>query len=54
MFLLETEPYLKFLETLQQFENRMKALDPQWIAFRNFVKTGIQFATCTKTTPWFL
>ena len=26
------------------FENRMKAFDPQWIAFRNFVKTGIQFA----------
>ena len=25
-------------------ENRMKAFDPQWIAFRNFVKTGIQFA----------
>ena len=23
---------------------RMKAFDPQWIAFRNFVKTGIQFA----------
>ena len=22
--------------------------------FRNFVKTGIQFAVCTKTTPWFL
>ena len=32
----------------------MKAFDPQWIAFRNFVKTGIQFAVCTKTTPWFL
>ena len=31
----------------------MKAFDPQWIAFRNFVKTGIQFAVCT-TTPWFL
>ena len=28
----------------EQFENRMKAFDPQWIAFRNFVKTGIQFA----------
>ena len=28
----------------QRFENRMKAFDPQWIAFRNFVKTGIQFA----------
>ena len=26
---------------------------PQWIAFRNFVKTGIQFAVCTKTIPWF-
>ena len=32
----------------------MKAFDPQWTAFRNFVKTGIQFAFCTKTTPWFL
>jgi len=29
---------------LQRFENRMKAFDPQLIAFRNFVKTGIQFA----------
>ena len=33
---VETEHYLKFLETFQQFENRMKAFDPQWIAFRNF------------------
>ena len=32
----------------------MKAFDPQWIAFRNFVKTGIQFAVYTKTLPWFL
>ena len=45
----ETELYLTFLETFQQFENRMKAFDPQWIAFKNFVKTGIQFAVCTKT-----
>ena len=45
---------LNSLEIFQQFENRMKAFDPQWIAFRNFVKTGIQFAVCTKTTPWFL
>jgi hypothetical protein len=41
---VETEHYLKFLETFQQFENRVKGFDPQWIAFRNFVKTGIQFA----------
>ena len=36
----ETEHYLNSLEIFQQFENRMKAFDPQWIALRNFVKTG--------------
>ena len=43
----ETKHYLNSLEYFnisQRFENRMKAFDPQWIAFRNFVKTGIQFA----------
>ena len=44
MFLKETEHYLNSLEIFQQFENRMKGFDPQWIAFQNFVKTGIQFA----------
>ena len=40
----QTPSYLNSLEIFEQFENRMKAFDPQWIAFRNVVKTGIQFA----------
>ena len=43
-----------FWNLFESFVKRMNAFDPKWIAFRNFKKSRIQFAICTKTTSWFL
>ena len=46
-------PQMSNFHIFQQFEKRMKAFDPQWIAFRNFVKTGIQFCSLDKNPSFF-
>ena len=40
-----TEHYLNSLETFEQFENRMKAFEPQWIAFgiSSRLESSLQF-----------